>query len=93
MLPSKFNKTLWIKRGGYLLIEEGQGALQEQVGTYILLSFLFLLEWALHNCLIFLRHPPFIVSSIPVSEGVNDGLVFIGADTYAMTFGPVGFFF
>lgn len=25
MLPSRFNKKLWIRRGGYLLIEEGVG--------------------------------------------------------------------
>mmetsp|Transcript_16659 Transcript_16659/g.28595 ORF Transcript_16659/g.28595 Transcript_16659/m.28595 type:complete len:232 (+) Transcript_16659:130-825(+) len=30
MLPSKFNKTLWIKRGGYVLIEEGQVATATQ---------------------------------------------------------------
>lgn len=24
MLPQRFNKKLWIRRGGYLLIEEGQ---------------------------------------------------------------------
>jgi hypothetical protein len=30
MLPKKFNKKLWLKRGGFVMIEEGQTATNEQ---------------------------------------------------------------
>ncbi len=30
MMPAKFNKKLWVKRGGYLIINESQEAQQDR---------------------------------------------------------------
>ena len=34
-LPAKFNKKLWIKRGGYLIVEEGDSDADDKVTATI----------------------------------------------------------
>ena len=34
-LPAKFNKKLWIKRGGYIIVEEGDVDVQDKVTATI----------------------------------------------------------
>ena len=34
-LPAKFNKKLWIKRGGYIIVEEGDADVQDKVTATI----------------------------------------------------------
>ena len=34
-LPAKFNKKLWIKRGGYIIVEEGDAGVEDKVTATI----------------------------------------------------------
>lgn len=34
MLPARFNKTLWVRKGGYLMIEESRAA-EENAGSKV----------------------------------------------------------